>query len=113
MVWHLLGDYKFRKDQAIFNPMLVSYRGHCAITKVLLRQGSSMECKDTEYGRTPLSWAAERGHGKVIKPLTQTGKADVSCKGTEYGRTPLSWAAAERGSEKIVRLLHEAGNRIL
>jgi ankyrin repeat protein len=112
MVWHLLGDYKFSKDKAFFNLMLVSYRGHCAIAKVLLRQRSSMECKDTKYGPAPLSWAAERGHGKVIKLLTQIGKADVSCKDTEYGRTPLSWAE-ERGPEKIVRLLHQAGNRIL
>jgi ankyrin repeat protein len=71
-----------------------------------------VECKDTEYGRTPLSWAAGQGHEEVVKLLLQTGKVDVDSKDTEYGRTPLSWAA-EEGHEEVVKLLHQAGNRII
>ncbi|KAL4911904.1 ankyrin [Aspergillus aurantiobrunneus] len=69
--------------------MLASYCGHCAIAKVLLEQGADVDCKDTKYGRTPLSWPAERGHEEVVKLLIQTGMMDVDCKDT-YGRKPLS-----------------------
>jgi ankyrin repeat protein len=53
---------------------------------------------DTEYGRTPLSWAAENGHEGVVKMLLERKDVNPNQADTEYGRTPLSWAA-ERGHE--------------
>jgi len=62
---------------------------------------------DTKYDRTPLSWAAERGHEAVVKLLLATGKADVNST-DKYGRTPLSWAAGNR-HKAVVKLLVATG----
>ncbi|KAH7114765.1 hypothetical protein B0J13DRAFT_488099, partial [Dactylonectria estremocensis] len=86
--------------------MLASYYGHRVVVKLLLEKGAEIEAKDSEHGRTPLSWAAENGHEAIVKLLLEKG-ADVESK-AEYGRTPLWWAA-EHGHEAIVKLLLEKG----
>jgi ankyrin repeat protein len=55
------------------------------------------------YGRTPLSWAAEKGHEAVVRLLVEKG-ADLESRDSYDGRTPLSWAA-EKGHEAVVKLL--------
>jgi ankyrin repeat protein len=64
--------------------------------------GNSPDSKDT-HSRTPLSWAAERGHEGVVTLLLATEKADADSKDSD-GRTPLSWAAGS-GHEAVVTLL--------
>jgi ankyrin repeat protein len=73
--------------------------------KLLLEKGADMEFKDAEYGRMPLSWAAESGHEAAVKLLLEKG-ADVEFKDRRYGRTLLLWAA-EKEHEAIVKLLLE------
>jgi ankyrin repeat protein len=40
--------------------------------KLMLEKGAELESKD-DYGRTPLSHAAENGHGAVVKLLMEWG----------------------------------------
>lgn len=64
------------------------------------------DLKDS-YGRTPLLWAAERGHENVVNLLLEQG-AGLNSMDSEYGRTPLSWAAKNL-HKVVVQLLLEAG----
>jgi ankyrin repeat protein len=73
------------------------------VVKLLLEKGADLEAKD-EFGRTPLSWAAEEGHEGVVKLLLEKG-ADLEAK-DEFGQTPLS-RAAESGHEAVVKLLEK------
>ncbi|KAL9062687.1 MAG: hypothetical protein Q9157_008713, partial [Trypethelium eluteriae] len=79
-------------------------KNNWAAVNVDLRE---IDQKDDEYGRTPLSWAAEWGHEAVVRMLLETGKADIESK-DKFGQTPLSWAA-ERGQEAVVRVLLKTG----
>jgi ankyrin repeat protein len=62
-----------------------------------------VDLKDSTHGRTPLSWAAARGHEAVVKLLLETGKVDVDLKDNDYGLTPLS-LAVHCGHEAVVKL---------
>jgi hypothetical protein len=62
----------------------------------------------SQYGLTPLSWAAGNGYDTVVKLLLVEDSLDPDLKDSQYGQTPLSWAA-ERGHEAIVKLLLETG----
>jgi ankyrin repeat protein len=82
------------------------------ITELLLeRSNAEIDSKD-KSGRTPLSWAMEKGWENVVKLLLETGKVDVDSKDNS-GRTPLSWAmsgiqllqAGEKGCGAVVKLL--------
>ncbi|OBT84941.1 hypothetical protein VE02_06622 [Pseudogymnoascus sp. 03VT05] len=73
-----------------------------------LESSLAANLKDS-YGRTPLSWAAMKGHEGVVKLLLEQG-AKVDAK-DKYGQTPLSWAA-EDGHEAVVKLLLEQGAKV-
>ncbi|RYP73107.1 hypothetical protein DL771_003858 [Monosporascus sp. 5C6A] len=61
------------------------------------------DSKDAEYGRTPLSWAAENGHEAVVKLLIAEKAVDPNPKDIN-GWTPLLWAS-QYGQETILQLL--------
>ena len=77
-------------------------QGDVAAVKALLDQGIPVDTK-FRYDRTPLSFAADRGHLEIVKLLLERG-ADVNAKDTFYKMTPLS-AASMKGNVDIVRLL--------
>jgi ankyrin repeat protein len=81
---------------------LAAYFGVQEAANALLKHAQSLDLKDN-YGRTPLSWAAENGHETVVKLLLATGKVDVDLKDI-HGRTPLSWAAGN-GHEAVITSL--------
>ena len=56
-------------------------------------------------GQTPLSWAAENGHSRIVKLLLEQD-VHPDTPDAEYSRTPLS-VAAGNGHEGIVKLLLE------
>ncbi|RYP68349.1 hypothetical protein DL771_006735 [Monosporascus sp. 5C6A] len=62
----------------------------------------SVNSKDNS-GRTPLWWAAAKGHEAVVKLLIERDDVEADSK-DESGQTPLSWAAAN-GHEAVVKLL--------
>ena len=79
-----------------------SYLGHEAVVKQLLERGVDPDFKDID-GRTPLSWAAEKGHKEVVKLLLAKDGVDPDSKDSK-NQTPLSWAA-EKGHKEVVELL--------
>ncbi|KAH7109731.1 hypothetical protein B0J13DRAFT_600603 [Dactylonectria estremocensis] len=97
---------RMRTTEYFTDLMLASYYGHCVVVKLLLEKGAEIEAKDSEHGRTPLSWAGWNGHEAMVRLLLESG-ADIECK-AEDGRTPLSRAAVD-GREAMVKLLLERG----
>jgi ankyrin repeat protein len=103
---------------------LAAYFGIKAVVRLLLENNSDVDAKD-EWGGTPLSWAAEKGHEAVVKLLldkgveletkaTRSGRRPLSwaeTKATRFGRMPLSWAA-DNGHEAVVKLLLNKGAEV-
>ncbi|PUU80822.1 hypothetical protein B9Z19DRAFT_973514, partial [Tuber borchii] len=61
---------------------------------------------DTEFGRTPLSWAADHGREGIVKMLLKRGDLNPNQADTKDGRTPVLWAA-ENGHRGVVNILLE------
>jgi hypothetical protein len=53
-----------------------------------------LDSEDTEFGQTPLSWAAKNGHAAVVKQLLDSYK-------DQWGQTPLSWGASVNVPETL------------
>lgn len=68
--------------------------GHDECVTALLEHKASALCRDTK-GRTPLHYAASRGHTKILASLVQaameTDPQDKLLDNKQY--TPLHWAA--------------------
>ena len=108
----LMPEYHYRgyssniPDQ-VFGVHLTAHFGLMGISSRLLEVGTVADSKDS-YGRTPLSWAAERGHEAIAELLLS--RDDVAADSHDkYGRTPLLWAA-EEGHEAIAKLLLSRGD---
>ncbi|KFA69488.1 hypothetical protein S40285_09458 [Stachybotrys chlorohalonatus IBT 40285] len=69
---------------------------------LLAKDGINPDSKDN-LDRTPLSWAAERGHEEVVKLLLAKDGINPDLKDNS-GRTPLLWAT-KHGHEGVVKLL--------
>ena len=76
--------------------LLMTVRSAFSLDKVNLDSNNS-------GGWTPLSWAARRGYGAVVKLLLEEG-ADMDSKKETTSRTPISWAA-ENAREVVERPL--------
>ncbi|KAH0534088.1 hypothetical protein FGG08_007313, partial [Glutinoglossum americanum] len=102
--WALVHRYEL-SPWFISSITVVSYFGHEAVAKPLLAtEEVDVNSEDSNYGRTPLSWAAGGGHEAMVKLLLATEEVDVDSKDGRYGQTPLSWAAGG-GHEAVVKLL--------
>lgn len=89
---------------------LAAFFGLKEIIKLLLRSGQNPDMRDRD-GRTPLSWAAARGHKLVVELLLSRSDVDLdrgACRADTFfedrGRRPLS-LAAESSHASVVELL--------
>jgi ankyrin repeat protein len=83
---------------------LAAYLGLGDMVGMLLDKGYNSDHKDS-HGRTPLSYAAEKGYMLIVRLLAE--REDVNSDSRDsHGRTPLSYSA-ERGTVLITKLLVE------
>jgi hypothetical protein len=98
-------EYSQEATRQITGPHLAAYFGLKEAMITLLENGHDLSSK-ASTGRTPLSWAAEKGQEAVVKLLLEKG-AKLKTK-DKYGQTPLSWAA-KKGQEAVIKLLLKKG----
>ncbi|KAH7304528.1 hypothetical protein B0I35DRAFT_454657 [Stachybotrys elegans] len=95
---------------------LAAYFGNLAWAKMLLQQGASdgislrrNVSKKDSYGRTPLFWAATRGHRDVVELLLDHG-ANINCK--DRGKMTALHIAVTGGHKDVVTLLLDRSARL-
>lgn len=81
-------------------------KGDAAAVKSLLAQGADANAK-YRYGRTVLSFAADRGNTEIVKMLLEAG-ADPGAKDTFYQASPMDMASS-KGHVEVIKLLIEKG----
>jgi ankyrin repeat protein len=96
-------DFVFNGQAQMIGIHLAAYFGLQESMSALLDKNADIESKDDFYGRTPLRWAAEKGHEAVVKLLLDKN-ADIESTNNFYDQTPLS-LAAKNGHEAVVKLL--------
>jgi hypothetical protein len=84
---------------------IVAFFGIARIISGPIPTAWNLDSKD-KNGRSPLSWAAQKGYNAVVKLLIENSAVVDSADNS--GRTPLSWAAGN-GHEAVVMLLIEYG----
>ena len=86
---------------------LAAYLGLKELLVMLLEAGAEADAKDAD-NRTPLSWAAERGHIVVVRELLVREDVDINNKSENRQFAPLHFAA-KHGHKMVVEqlLLHE------
>ncbi|KAI9931069.1 hypothetical protein MW887_010726 [Aspergillus wentii] len=99
-------NYSQEPPQSTTGLHLAAKLGLNDMVAAFIRAGNDLDVKDS-YGRTPLSWAAENGHGVVVTLLLETQRINLDSE-SKSGRTPLSFAA-ENGHAMVVKLLFETG----
>jgi hypothetical protein len=66
--------------------------------------GKEQSMLKSQYGLTPLLWAAGNGYDIVVNLLLTIDGIGLDVKDSQYGQTPLLWAA-EQGHKAVVKLL--------
>jgi len=97
-----LSEEPVREGEGFSGSHWIARFGLLPLLKQWIDGGCELDQSDFR-GRTPLSWATEKGQEATVKQLLDTKQVDVDSK-DKYGRTPLS-VAAERGQEATVKQL--------
>ena len=64
------------RDNGLNALSVAAYFGHELVVKALLEAGAS-ESKATDHGHSPLRYARERGHSRVVEALVSHSKSEV------------------------------------
>jgi ankyrin repeat protein len=94
------GDIEDRRQVTALH--LVAIFGISSAVRHLLNSGSPRDSKDCHL-RSPLSWAAEKGHKDMVKLLLEDGRVRVDSR-DKNDRTPLHYAC-RWGSRESVEIL--------
>lgn len=91
------------RDFSGHTPLILAAKaGFDSVVRSLLEAGADLDVQEWRYGRTALSWAAERGDANTVEILLD-GNAAVDLA-DKLHRTPMSWAAMD-GHANVVKLL--------
>jgi ankyrin repeat protein len=90
------------------NTDIASKRAASCMT-LLIQGGASINISETEYGMTPLIWAARKGGRAAVAVAIKHG-ADVNARDVK-GDTALSWAARNDRRQCIPDLLSSGADR--
>ena len=71
-------------------------RHHDVVKMLLEREEVNPDSADTEYGRTPLSWAARRGHKRIVKMFLELEGISLDQPDTECDQASLPSFAGKR-----------------
>lgn len=85
---------------------LACSQGHAELVQLLTTAGADVNSIDpvnNKFNRTPLIWAAEKGHTACVDILLKSADIDVNLANEEM-RTPLYWAA-RGGHHECLKLL--------
>jgi ankyrin repeat protein len=101
-------SFNFSRHESLFSHLA---KQDDEVLLIFLYASGKVDVKSKDrLDRTPLSWAAERGHEAVVKLLLEKG-AELETRDKTHDRTPLLWAAAF-GHVAVVKLLLEKGAEI-
>ncbi|EFY90700.1 Pfs, NB-ARC and Ankyrin domain protein [Metarhizium acridum CQMa 102] len=95
-------NFNFSRRRGVFSHLAEKGDEAMIVAFLLASDKGDLESRNNDE-RTPLSWAAEKGHEAVVELLLDTGRANVEAKDT-VGQTPLSWAA-QNEHETVVKML--------
>jgi ankyrin repeat protein len=88
---------------------IAAFFGLEGVMASFITQGNRLDPSDS-HGRTPLSYAAQKGYHKIVQLLLREEGINLDSVDAN-GRTPLSWAAGN-GYQEVAQLLLSAGARI-
>jgi ankyrin repeat protein len=78
--------------------------GHAEVVDILLRNGATVDVKETKFGQTSLHLAALNGHRAVAQKLVENGAETILKDRNEWMAIHI---AAWTGKEEVVRVLSE------
>lgn len=87
-----MGEYKNTKKK--FQETIKGYK---------ITFGKEQFILKSQYGLTPLSWAAGNGYNDIVNLLLAKNSIDPDLKNNQYSRTPLSWAARHKAVATLLR----------
>ena len=88
---------------------MAAYFGIHSVLSGIKLEATELNPKNSTYERSPLSWAAWKGHETVVDLLLKNGAQPDSKDGD--GQTPLTWAI-EGGNAEVIQLLLDKGVKV-